>query len=93
MFDSGLGGMSIVMAIRDELPDAEIVYFADSGRAPYGRRPLQVVRSFSEEITIRLLEQGARDDRGRLQRGLGGGACTTCAPFTLASLSWAWNPP
>ncbi len=60
MFDSGLGGMSIVMAIRDELPDAEIVYFADSGRAPYGRRPLQVVRSFSEEITIRLLEQGAR---------------------------------
>ncbi len=60
MFDSGLGGMSIVMAIRDELPDADVVYFADSGRAPYGRRPLQLVRSFSEEITNRLLDQGAR---------------------------------
>lgn len=60
VFDSGLGGMSIVMAIREELPDADIVYFADSGRAPYGRRPLELVRSFSEEITLRLLDQGAR---------------------------------
>jgi glutamate racemase len=59
VFDSGLGGMSVVTALRRLLPQADILYFADSGRAPYGPRPLEEVRGFSEQITNHLREAGA----------------------------------
>lgn len=39
IFDSGLGGLTAVKALRELLPDEDIVYFADSGRVPYGARP------------------------------------------------------
>lgn len=38
VFDSGVGGLSVLRALRDELPDERFVYFADSGHAPYGER-------------------------------------------------------
>lgn len=38
VFDSGIGGLSILRALRDELPDERFVYIADSGHAPYGER-------------------------------------------------------
>lgn len=60
VFDSGVGGMSVLVAMRRMMPEADIVYYADSGRAPYGRRPLEEVRQFSEQITSHLLGQGAR---------------------------------
>lgn len=59
VFDSGLGGMSVVVELRRLLPRADILYYADSGRAPYGPRPLEQVRTFSEQITSHLLEAGA----------------------------------
>lgn len=59
VFDSGVGGMSVVEAMRALLPRADICYYADSGRAPYGARPLDEVRVFSEQITQHLLDSGA----------------------------------
>lgn len=50
IFDSGLGGLTVARVLRDQLPDAPIVYFADSGRCPYGPRPAMQVRTFSLEI-------------------------------------------
>jgi glutamate racemase len=38
VFDSGIGGLSILKALRDELPQESFVYVADSGHAPYGER-------------------------------------------------------
>lgn len=44
IFDSGLGGLTAVKALRELLPDEDIVYFADSGRVPYGPRPVEQLR-------------------------------------------------
>ncbi|MGF1666799.1 MAG: glutamate racemase [Acidimicrobiia bacterium] len=59
VFDSGVGGMSVLRSVRALLPSADFVYYADSGRAPYGPRPLQQVRLFSEQITDHLIASGA----------------------------------
>ena len=58
VFDSGVGGMSVVSDIKTLVPQTDILYFADSGRAPYGPRPLLEVRRYAEQITDRLLDEG-----------------------------------
>ncbi len=60
IFDSGVGGLSVLKAIRSEMPSEAIVYLADQGHVPYGPRPLEEVRRFSEEISRFLLESGAK---------------------------------
>jgi glutamate racemase len=60
IFDSGVGGLSVLRHIRAQLPQADLLYFADSIHVPYGPRPLLEVRGFAEAITRFLLERGAR---------------------------------
>jgi glutamate racemase len=60
VFDSGVGGLSVLKAIRAMMPGEPILYFADQGHVPYGPRPLEEVRAFSEEITRFLLAGGAK---------------------------------
>nr|WP_249419936.1 glutamate racemase [Rhabdothermincola salaria] len=55
MFDSGFGGLTVARALIDLLPDEDLVYVGDTGRYPYGPRPLDEVRRFSHEITAHLL--------------------------------------
>ncbi|MDQ0188278.1 glutamate racemase [Alicyclobacillus cycloheptanicus] len=50
VFDSGVGGLTVVSAIRDLLPDEEIYYFGDTARCPYGDREPEEVRTFSREV-------------------------------------------
>lgn len=59
VFDSGVGGLSVLRAIRQQMPDQALVYVADQAHVPYGPRSLEEVRAFSEEITRFLLTQGA----------------------------------
>lgn len=59
IFDSGVGGLSVLREVRAQLPGEALVYFADQGHVPYGPRSLDEVRAFSEEITRFLLQQGA----------------------------------
>jgi glutamate racemase len=59
VFDSGVGGLSIVNAIRRELPFQPVIYLADQAHVPYGPRPLAEVRQFAEGITHFLIDQGA----------------------------------
>lgn len=60
IFDSGVGGLSILRAIRQQLPDEELLYLADQAHVPYGSRSLTEVRSFSTDITRFLLEKKAK---------------------------------
>ncbi len=60
VFDSGVGGLSVLRALRNELPGQPVIYLADQAHVPYGPRPLSEVRSFAEGITRYLLGQGAR---------------------------------
>lgn len=60
VFDSGLGGLTVVRSILDLAPAARVVYFGDTGRFPYGPKPPDEVLKYSLEITDLLLEQGAQ---------------------------------
>lgn len=60
VFDSGVGGLSVLRALRAELPGQPLIYIADQAHVPYGPRPLEEVRAFSEGITRFLIDQGAR---------------------------------
>jgi glutamate racemase len=58
VFDSGLGGLTVLRALIDLLPDERVVYFGDTGRFPYGPKPADEVLAHALEITDVLL---ARD--------------------------------
>jgi len=60
VFDSGIGGLSVLSAMRELLPAQPVIYFGDQAHVPYGPRPMAEVRDFSEEITRFLLDQGAQ---------------------------------
>lgn len=57
MFDSGFGGLTVARAVIDLLPDEELVYLGDTGRYPYGPRPLDQVAAFAHQITEELVER------------------------------------
>jgi glutamate racemase len=60
VFDSGVGGLSVLRAMRQLMPEVPVVYFGDQGHVPYGPRPMHQVRDFSVAITRFLLDQGAK---------------------------------
>ncbi len=59
VFDSGLGGLSVVRALLERAPDASVIYLADIAHVPYGDRPLDQVRGFALSIVDFLLREGA----------------------------------
>jgi glutamate racemase len=60
VFDSGVGGLSVLRAIRSQMPEESVIYFGDQEHIPYGPRPMEQIRNFSEAITKVLLEQEAK---------------------------------
>ncbi|MFC0131475.1 glutamate racemase [Massilia eurypsychrophila] len=60
VFDSGVGGLSVLRHIRAQLPHEHLLYFADSAFAPYGDKPEQVVAERSLAIAGFLVAQGAK---------------------------------
>ena len=60
VFDSGVGGLSVLRHIREQLPHEHLIYFADSGFAPYGDKPEQVVAERSLAIAAFLIARGAK---------------------------------
>ncbi len=60
IFDSGVGGLTVLRAIHQLMPDEQLLYLADQAHVPYGPRQMEEVRQFSEAITRFLLDQGAR---------------------------------
>jgi len=60
IFDSGVGGLSVLRAIRQQLPKENVIYFGDQGHVPYGSRSLEEIRGFSHSITQFLLNLRAK---------------------------------
>lgn len=60
IFDSGVGGLSVLREIRIQIPFESVIYFADQAHIPYGQRTLEEVQAFSEEITRFLIHLGAK---------------------------------
>jgi glutamate racemase len=60
IFDSGIGGLTVVRAIMDALPGYDIVYFGDTARTPYGNKSGATVIEYSLQNTDFLIKQGAK---------------------------------
>ncbi|MDD4587425.1 MAG: glutamate racemase [Heliobacteriaceae bacterium] len=60
VFDSGIGGFTVVREIFHQLPDEEIIYFGDTAHVPYGPRPAEELIRFATEITQFLVSQKAK---------------------------------
>ncbi|MES9962390.1 MAG: glutamate racemase [Candidatus Sedimenticola sp. 20ELBAFRAG] len=60
IFDSGIGGLSVLAHLRRELPNEDLVYVADSGFAPYGQRSAEHIRARSETIASFLQSREAK---------------------------------
>jgi len=81
VFDSGVGGLSVLREIRRLLPTADLVYLADQARAPYGERSLEQVRTYTEEIAAYLIARGAAPVVA---------ACNTASAAALRRLRERW---
>jgi glutamate racemase len=82
VFDSGLGGLSVMQAIRQQLPQADILYVADSGHAPYGERDDAFIHDRSSAIVKFLRQQGAQVIVV---------ACNTATAAAIAGLRQHWG--
>ena len=60
IFDSGVGGLTILRAIRDALPHEDLVYVADSAHLPYGEKAPEFIRGRAMAITEFMVDQGVK---------------------------------
>ena len=57
VFDSGIGGLTVLKEIRKVLPDEKIYYLGDTARVPYGEKTKELIIRYSKEIVEFLLEK------------------------------------
>lgn len=60
VFDSGIGGLTVVRALQKVLPRENLVYFGDTARVPYGPKSPQVVREYAVQDTDELLKHDVK---------------------------------
>jgi len=60
VFDSGLGGLTVAKAIKEKLPNENIVYLGDTARVPYGNKSTLLVTGYATQITNFLLGENAK---------------------------------
>ena len=77
IFDSGVGGLTVLKEVISLLPYEDIIYLGDTARVPYGTRSPQTIIKYSQEITRFLLRQGIK---------LLVVACNTASAVSLPSL-------
>lgn len=58
IFDSGIGGLSVLHQAMKEMPDTEFIYYADKEHVPYGEKTVEEVRKFVEDILQFLIGKG-----------------------------------
>ena len=81
VFDTGIGGLSVLAALQRRLPAARITYLADSRHTPWGDRPGHWVQARSLQLAGHLIDQGA---------GLILVACNTATTQAIAALRDRW---
>jgi glutamate racemase len=84
VFDSGVGGLSVLRCMREELPNEDFLYVADSGFAPYGDKPAEYIEKRALVITEFLIGQGAKAIVV---------ACNTATAVAIAKLRSAFDIP
>lgn len=60
VFDSGVGGLTVVQEIMNQLPNEEIIYFGDTARVPYGSKSKETVTKYSKQIIRFLLTKNIK---------------------------------
>ncbi|RVT85267.1 glutamate racemase [Rhodobacteraceae bacterium CCMM004] len=83
IFDSGLGGLTVLDAVASRLPDVDFAYFADSAHAPYGVRDADDVYELTTAAVARLFDHGC--DLVIL-------ACNTASAAALRRMQESWVP-
>jgi glutamate racemase len=58
VFDSGVGGLTVLQALRRRMPTQDFIYVGDTARVPYGRKPREMVEVFAQEIAAFLVDRG-----------------------------------
>lgn len=84
VFDSGLGGLTVVKEIIKQLPNESIIYFGDDGRAPYGTKSKETVIKYTKQDAAFLLSMDVK---------LVVVACNTISAFALPELKASINVP
>ncbi len=77
VFDSGVGGLTVVRSLAERLPKEEIIYLGDTARVPYGSKSAETVARYSRNAARFLVDQGVK---------MVVIACNTASAFALDSL-------
>lgn len=83
IFDSGLGGLTVLAAVQERLPEVEFIYLADSAHAPYGVRTADDIYDLTTAAVQRLFDAGC--DLVIL-------ACNTASAAALRRMQESWVP-
>jgi len=84
VFDSGLGGLTVVKELRKQLPNENIVYYGDTARVPYGTKSKKTIIRFSKENTNILLDHKVKCIVV---------ACNSCSSYALPTLKKNFSLP
>lgn len=84
LFDSGIGGLTVMQQIMQKLPQESLIYFGDTARLPYGGKSQETVLRYSIENAIFLMDKGIK---------LLVVACNTASAFALERLRQIFNIP
>ena len=60
IFDSGVGGLTVVRAVQELLPGEDVIYLGDTARVPYGSKSPETIRQFAAEDAGYLVEKGVK---------------------------------
>ncbi len=60
IFDSGIGGLTVVKSVMNTLPNENIIYFGDTARVPYGIKSSDTIRQYASQITDFLLKKNVK---------------------------------
>src|SRR5215471_10979033 len=84
IFDSGLGGLTVLREIERALPAEDLIYVGDTARVPYGIKSPETVTRYSREICDFLIHQGVKAIVV---------ACNTASALALESLHPLYDVP
>lgn len=84
VFDSGVGGLTVVREVMRNLPNEQIVYFGDTARVPYGSKSRETILGYSRQIVRFLKTQNVKAIVV---------ACNTASAFALEEIRHEWDIP
>lgn len=84
VFDSGVGGLTVLRALVDRLPDERMTYLGDTARVPYGNRAAETVRRYARNATHLLVDRGIKALVV---------ACNTASAYALPTLVDSYDLP